>query len=144
MFSPQLRNRDTLHACHKKGAPCVGEFRRSKPTPKGHGRIDQAIEFPLPDDNSRRKLVKLYSRGLSVGEEVLETTVRKTKGSSPAFIKELMRRSAQFQFEDRSGGDGLMLSSVNGALQEMVFSGGALNLRLLGGSTPELSSSSVD
>jgi SpoVK/Ycf46/Vps4 family AAA+-type ATPase len=107
------------------------------------GRIDQAIEFPLPDDDGRRKLVKLYSRGQSLTDDVLETTVRKTKGASPAFIKELMRRSAQFQFE-ASAGESLLEASVNGALEEMVFSGGALNLRLLGGSTAELTSSDVE
>ena len=29
------------------------------------GRIDQAIEFPLPDESGRTKLVNLYSRGLN-------------------------------------------------------------------------------
>ena len=29
------------------------------------GRIDQAIEFPLPDAEGRRKLVRLYSRALT-------------------------------------------------------------------------------
>ena len=30
------------------------------------GRVDQAIEFPLPDETGRRKLVRLYSRELPV------------------------------------------------------------------------------
>ena len=30
------------------------------------GRIDQAIEFPLPDEEGRAKLTKLYARGLQV------------------------------------------------------------------------------
>jgi ATP-dependent 26S proteasome regulatory subunit len=68
------------------------------------GRIDQAIEFPLPDEQGRSKLVKLYSRGLELPEELLELTVRRTKGASPAFIKELMRRAAQFQFEMKAMG----------------------------------------
>ena len=27
------------------------------------GRIDQAIEFPLPDEEGREKLIRLYSQG---------------------------------------------------------------------------------
>ncbi len=97
------------------------------------GRIDQAIEFPLPDEQCRVKLIKLYSRGLEVGEDLVDLIVRRTKGASPAFIKELMRRAAQFQFE--SGRDGALdRSAIDGAMEEMVFSGGTLNLKLLGGS----------
>jgi hypothetical protein len=98
------------------------------------GRIDQAIEFPLPDQDGRRKLVALYSRGLEVSADVVDLLVRRTQGASPAFIKELMRRSAQFQIE-RGGGVVLDQASVDGAIDEMVFVGGALNLKLLGGSS---------
>ena len=98
------------------------------------GRIDQAIEFPLPDEEGRAKLIRLYARGLEVSETLLETIVRKTKGASPAFIKELMRRAAQFQIETLADGR-LQQSAVDGALEEMVFSGGTLNLKLLGGTT---------
>jgi len=98
------------------------------------GRIDQAIEFPLPDEEGRAKLIRLYARGLEVSEALLETIVRKTKGASPAFIKELMRRAAQFQIETQADGR-LHQSAVDGAIEEMVFSGGTLNLKLLGGTT---------
>ncbi|HEY9464903.1 MAG TPA: ATP-binding protein [Vicinamibacterales bacterium] len=96
------------------------------------GRIDQAIEFPLPDEEGRTKLAKLYSRGLDVPHDVLELIVRRSKGSSAAFIKELMRRSAQFLIET---GDGHVLTTaaVDSAIEEMVFIGGSLNLKLLGG-----------
>jgi len=98
------------------------------------GRIDQAIEFPLPDEEGRANLIKLYARSLEVSEALLETTVRKTKGASPAFIKELMRRAAQFQVESQADGR-LQQSAVDGAIEEMVFSGGTLNLKLLGGTS---------
>src|SRR3984893_7094245 len=96
------------------------------------GRIDQAIEFPLPDAEGRTKLTKLYARGLEISDRVLETVVSRTKGVSAAFIKELMRRCAQFQIES-SGGNILTQTAVDGALEEMLFVGGALNRRLLGG-----------
>ncbi len=97
------------------------------------GRIDQAIEFPLPDEAGREKLVKLYARDLRIPDALMELIVRRTEGASPAFIKELMRRSAQFQLE--LGNDTLLQrAAVDGAIEEMVFTGGALNLKLLGGS----------
>ena len=58
--------------------------------------------------------------------------VRRTKGVSAAFIKELLRRCAQFQIE-ASGGSVLAQAAVDAALEEMLFAGGVLNRRLLGG-----------
>ena len=103
------------------------------------GRIDQAIEFPLPDEQGRSKLVKLYARGLQLSDQLAELIVRRTNGASPAFIKELMRRAAQFQFEMGEIGE-LEQIAVDNAIEEMVFSGGTLNLKLLGGSGTDLSS----
>ncbi|MBV9083546.1 MAG: 26S protease regulatory subunit, partial [Acidobacteriaceae bacterium] len=100
------------------------------------GRIDQAIEFPLPDEEGRAKLTKLYSRALQISEELLSVIVTRTKGVSAAFIKELMRRCAQFQIE-LSAGNVLTQAAVDAALEEMLFTGGALNRRLLGGEAVE-------
>jgi len=100
------------------------------------GRIDQAIEFPLPDDEGRRKLVRLYSRGLAVPNETVERIVQKTKKASPAFIKELMRRCAQYLLQSGRAG-ALALEQVEAALDEMLFSGGSLNVKLLGGAVEE-------
>jgi ATP-dependent 26S proteasome regulatory subunit len=100
------------------------------------GRIDQAIEFPLPDEEGRRKLVQLYSGGLQVSPPLMDLLVRRTERASPAFIKELMRRAAQLQIE--LGKDSILLqSAVDGAIEEMLFTGGALNLKLLGGPAAE-------
>ncbi|HUE72809.1 MAG TPA: ATP-binding protein, partial [Pirellulaceae bacterium] len=63
------------------------------------GRVDQAIEFPLPNEEGRRKLIHLYSRGMRISEEIVANIVRRTSRVSAAFIKELMRRSMQFQLE---------------------------------------------
>lgn len=94
------------------------------------GRIDQAIEFPLPDDDGRNKLVRLYAGGLPLSDDTVQFIVRKTKNGSAAFIKELMRRSAQFLLE--SGESCLTEKHLEGALDEMLFSGGTLNAKLLG------------
>jgi len=96
------------------------------------GRIDQAIEFPLPDEEGRRKLLQVYARGMTVPGDVADAVVKKTQKTSGAFIKELMRRSAQYRLQ--AGDDGpLDLIHVESALDEMLFSGGSLNKKLLGG-----------
>ena len=100
------------------------------------GRIDQAIEFPLPDDDGRARLTKLYARGLEVSAELTGLIVSRTKGVSAAFIKELMRRCAQFQIEFADGA-ALTQRAVDAALEEMLFTGGLLNRRLLGGEGAE-------
>jgi ATP-dependent 26S proteasome regulatory subunit len=97
------------------------------------GRIDQAIEFPLPDEQGREKLVRLYSPGVQIADDVIRAVVNKTDKVSAAFIKELMRRSVQFHLE-RADDNCIELEDVENALNEMLFAGGTLNVKLLGGS----------
>ncbi len=97
------------------------------------GRVDQAIEFPLPDDRGRGQLIRLYACGLPLDEALIDAVVRKTKNASAAFIKELMRRAAQYYIQNNCKGP-LRLQEVDGALEEMLFSGGSLNASLLGAS----------
>lgn len=96
------------------------------------GRIDQAIEFPFPDDEGRTKLVRLYACEARVAEAVVANTVARTAGVSAAFIKELMRRAAQFQLE-REGAEEITQADIENALEELLFRGGSLNRKLLGG-----------
>jgi ATPase family protein associated with various cellular activities (AAA) len=96
------------------------------------GRIDQAIEIPLPDADGRRQLVNLYAAGLALSQELIDEAVKRTAGVSAAFIKELMRRTAQAMI---GRGDGMSpsLEDLRQALDEMLFVGGRLNVSLLGG-----------
>ncbi len=106
------------------------------------GRIDQAIEFPLPDEGGRAKLVRLYARNLEAPFPIVDVIVRRTQGVSAAFIKELMRRAAQFQIE--SGPETVLQErSIDRALEDMVFAGGSLNLKLLGGTATALDADGV-
>ena len=95
------------------------------------GRIDQAIEFPLPDDAGRQKLVQLYAGGLEISETVMQTVVKRTEGVSAAFIKELMRRSAQIYISGPQE-SALNLDHIELALEEILITGGRLNSILLG------------
>ena len=96
------------------------------------GRIDQAIEVPAPDANGRAKLVKLYGKGLQLNETLIEEAVRRTEGVSAAFIKELMRRAAQASLV-RGGDQHATQPDFTEALDDMLFTGGRLNVKLLGG-----------
>jgi ATP-dependent Clp protease adapter protein ClpS len=96
------------------------------------GRVDQAIEVPLPDESGRDRLVRLYGRGLPLGDAVVAEAARRTKGVSAAFIKELMRRIAQASIA-RDGGTSVEAGDIGEALDDMLFTGGRLNVKLLGG-----------
>jgi hypothetical protein len=103
------------------------------------GRIDQAIEVPLPDQGCREKLVRLYSRGLKLGDTLAAEAAKRTDGVSAAFIKELMRHTAQAAIA-RNAAEGTAKKVVEPteadlgeALDDMLFSGGKLNVTLLGG-----------
>ncbi len=100
------------------------------------GRVDQAIEFPLPDEQGLRKLVKLYTPKLGLDEELIQEIVQRSAGVSAAFIKELMRRTVQFSLENGCAGE-IRQQHVHDALDEMPFKGGTLNLKLLGGKTDD-------
>lgn len=98
------------------------------------GRIDQAIEFPLPDADSRRRLVELYGHRLDVTDTIRDEAVRRTEGMSAAFIKELMRRTAQYYLA-RNKAATVESQDLDMALREMLFEGGQLNVKILGGAT---------
>jgi ATP-dependent 26S proteasome regulatory subunit len=84
----------------------------------------------LPDEVGRRKLIHLYSGGLELDDDLISFLVQKSNGGSGAFIKELMRRSAQYFIETAE--PSLTERHVESALDEMLFSGGSLNAKLLG------------
>jgi hypothetical protein len=97
------------------------------------GRIDQAIEIPLPDRDCRRRLFDLYGQGLTLHLEHLPELIDQTEGVSAAFIRELMRKAALFAAD---ASDDMIIEDrhVDEALRELVFEGGELTKRLLGAS----------
>jgi hypothetical protein len=95
------------------------------------GRIDQAIEIPLPDAGCRRRLLELYARGLVVDAD-LDGLVGRTQGASGAFIRELLRKAALFAADES---DELVVrdQQLDEALHDLVVEGGKLTESLLGG-----------
>ena len=98
------------------------------------GRIDQAILFPLPDEGCRDRLVRLYARGLVLDEATITEMIRRTAGASASFIRELLRKATLFAVERSAPAGTLGREDLDGALREMVLSGGELGTKLLGGS----------
>jgi ATP-dependent 26S proteasome regulatory subunit len=95
------------------------------------GRIDQAIEVPLPDEGCRRRLFELYGRGLELRLARQDEFIARTKGASAAFIRELMRKAALFA-ADESAGAVVQDRHIEEALRELVVDGGELTKSLLG------------
>jgi hypothetical protein len=99
------------------------------------GRVDQAIEFPLPDDEGRRHILELYGRGLGLRAEDLDDMVRRTAGASPAFIRELLRKAALQAAQETPGSSEppvVTSAHLRGALHTIIEEGGDLTKRLLG------------
>jgi ATP-dependent 26S proteasome regulatory subunit len=98
------------------------------------GRVDQAVEFPVPDERGRQKLVRLYAGGAAITQEVIDHAARVTDGVSASFIKELMRRAIQFHLECRTDGAPIRIlqNDIDQASDELLFAGGSLNRALLG------------
>jgi hypothetical protein len=86
----------------------------------------------IPDRRGREKLVELYGGALALSTAVVSEAVSRIEGVSAAFIKELMRRVAQASFE-RGDDAAATVEDLDQALGEMLFEGGRLNAKLLGG-----------
>ncbi len=57
------------------------------------GRVDQAVEIPLPDEEGRRRLIELYRGDLTLAIDDLGPVVARTEGVTASFLKELLRRA---------------------------------------------------
>lgn len=97
------------------------------------GRIDLAIELPLPDATGRARLLERYGAGLDLGGIDTESVVERTEGVSAAFIKELLRKAALAAALEDHHSEPIALAPrhLDEALGELV-SGGHLTHALLG------------
>jgi ATP-dependent 26S proteasome regulatory subunit len=95
------------------------------------GRIDQAVELPLPDATARRRLIELYARGLVLRAERLDEVVERLEGASPAHIKELLRKAALIAAEARDD-DPLTVedADLDEALEDLVIGTGDVRASL--------------
>jgi SpoVK/Ycf46/Vps4 family AAA+-type ATPase len=98
------------------------------------GRVDQAVYFPLPDRDCRRRLFAHFTHGLDLLAVDLEPLLDKTDGASPAFIEELFRKAALMAAERGEHSEPLKLTNADfdDAVRELIEFGGALTQHLLG------------
>ncbi len=95
------------------------------------GRVDLALEIPLPDAQCRRRLFEVYGKGLKTKLDKLESHVSRTEGVSAAFIRELVRKAALFAADERAE---IVVEDrhMEQALHELVVAGGELTKAFLG------------
>ena len=96
------------------------------------GRVDEAVELPLPDAEGRRRLLALYSEGLDVRAGDMTRVVEQTEGLSPAFIRELVRRAALIAAEEGDGALVVAERHLTTALEELRSSTDQVTRALLG------------
>jgi SpoVK/Ycf46/Vps4 family AAA+-type ATPase len=98
------------------------------------GRVDQAIYFPLPDRDCRRRLFERFTKGLDLAAANLDNLLDRTEGASPAFIEELFRKAALMAAERGERSEPLRLTTddFTRALRELLEFGGDLTRNLLG------------
>jgi hypothetical protein len=98
------------------------------------GRVDQAVYFPLPDRECRRRLFAHFAIGLDLSGVDVEPLLERTEGASPAFIAELFRKAALMAAERGERSEPLKLTTADftAAVRELVEFGGTLTQQLLG------------
>lgn len=93
------------------------------------GRVDLAVEIPLPDAAARRRLFALYARDLPLSEPAVAAAAERAEGVTGSFAKELMRRTVLVAAEqDRQPTD----ADLAVALEALLSTREQLTRRLLG------------
>ena len=99
------------------------------------GRVDLALEIPLPDADGRRRLLTLYGAGIEIDPASLDHLVERSDGVSGAFIKELARQAwLRAALEDR---EPPTAQDVRRVLDELLEERSTLTRRLLGQASDE-------
>lgn len=93
------------------------------------GRVDLALEIPLPDEHARTRLVSLYAGDIPLDADAAKDLVERTDELSGAFIKELMRQaSLRAALEERAPSS----ADATNTLDELLEERSTLTRRLLG------------
>jgi ATP-dependent 26S proteasome regulatory subunit len=98
------------------------------------GRVDLALEIPLPAAAERRRLLELYGRGLDLDPALLNDAVSRTEGATASFFRELLRKAAVAAME--AGRTGISADDLNAALEELLHETASLTRVLLGSEAP--------
>ncbi|MUK02333.1 AAA family ATPase [Vibrio cholerae] len=97
------------------------------------GRVDLAVEVPLPAEHERVALLRLYAGGLSFSAEAIGAAAGRTDGTTASFTKELVRRAVlAAALQDVPPADVHLLAAVD----ELMSDGASLTRGLLGSNGP--------
>jgi hypothetical protein len=97
------------------------------------GRVDLAVEVPLPDTEARHRLIRLYARDLPFAPAALDTAARRSAGTTASFAKELVRRAVLIAAE---AGRDTTDDDLTQALDEMLSEAQTVTRSLLGAAPP--------
>jgi cell division protease FtsH len=98
------------------------------------GRVDLAVEIPLPGEEERRRLFRLYGERMRVDESIEDEVVRRTAGVTASFIRELVRKSALLAAVGRSSNGRITAKDdhMKSAPDELTAERSSLTRALLG------------
>lgn len=97
------------------------------------GRVDLAVEIPLPDSADRVKLMQLYSPQGVFSAEALASVAEDAKGATASFARELVRRAILAAAE---AGEEPADAHLLAAAQDLSGQREAMTRSLLGGADP--------
>jgi DNA polymerase III delta prime subunit len=93
------------------------------------GRVDLAVEIPLPSEHERTELLRLYSRELLFSPAAVAAAASRTSGTTASFAKELIRRAVvAAALAGEAPGD----THLEVAVDKLMAEGEALTRSLLG------------
>lgn len=95
------------------------------------GRVDLAVEIPLPDEDARRRLFELYRGGLPFAPATLDAAATAAEGVTASFVKEVIRRAVLRAAE---AGRGPTDDDLLTAVHEMTDDAERITRSLLGSS----------
>jgi len=93
------------------------------------GRVDLAVEIPLPDEADRQSLIDLYATDLAFSAAAVSRAARESAGTTASFAKELVRRAVLLAaVAGREPGD----DHLEAATAELLSDSARLTRALLG------------
>ena len=93
------------------------------------GRVDLAVEIPLPDEPARRALIGLYGANVAFSPDAVSRAARDSAGTTASYAKELVRRAVlNAAMDGRECGD----DDLAAATAELQSDSATLTRALLG------------
>ncbi len=94
------------------------------------GRVDLAVEIPLPDADARRRLFAIYADRTPFSEGAVAEAADRCEGVTGSFAKELIRRAL---LRAAAAGEAATDDHLRAATDELLDDREALTRRLIGG-----------